>query len=81
MKQPPVRQCRSCRANIFWAVTGNGRSIPVDNACHPEGSLVTMWHGGQVVAETYDAAKHGPVPRHHAHFATCPFAGQHRKAS
>lgn len=33
-------RCRSCRARVFWAMTGSGRVMPVDADPHEAGDLV-----------------------------------------
>ena len=35
-----VGKCKSCGAKITWAITGNGKRIPVDFAPDPKGNLV-----------------------------------------
>jgi hypothetical protein len=71
-------RCRSCQAPIIWAVTAEGRKMPVDAAPHQDGRLVLSWKedGWQV-----RVAPHGGslTQRHRPHFATCPDADSWRK--
>lgn len=67
--------CRSCGAEIVWAVTDSGKRMPVD--AEPfQRSVVVLEGGGN-----------GQPPRasvadaHRSHFATCSFADHHRRAA
>ena len=70
MASPKIENCRSCRAEIIWALTENGKRIPLDRKRekrfvlwdHPDGDFRA------VMTEVY-------VP----HFATCPQAGEWRR--
>jgi hypothetical protein len=75
-----VARCKSCGASFTWATTTRGRSMPVDSEPTPDGNVwidvlgvahVTGGSGG----EPPEGAK-----RYTSHFASCPGAGQHRKA-
>jgi hypothetical protein len=64
--------CRSCGADITWAVTTRGRRIPLDTAIK------------NVAIPATDPALDGPVTvtfvsGHETHFATCPNADEHRR--
>lgn len=66
--------CRSCNAEIIWAVTEAGRRIPLD--AEPVKSdelrgLFVLYDGPERVARTVP-------PVYRTHFATCPNADQHR---
>jgi hypothetical protein len=69
----PTSTCRSCGAEIIWAITTNGSRIPVD---------ATM---GATVFTLRDNAMSGQPPffvamtPYTSHFATCPNADEHRK--
>lgn len=73
--------CKSCGAQVFWALTRNGKSTPIDSAARPDGNVVTLWRkaDGTVHVERYDRMKHGDAVRRTSHFATCPNAEQHRR--
>jgi hypothetical protein len=69
-----VSRCKSCGAEIIWAVTTNGRRIPLD--AEPEVDAPGLFRieiggpppGAFAVRKLYTS-----------HFATCPNADQHRK--
>lgn len=77
--------CSSCGAPITWALTLNGKRMPVDAQPNPAGSffLATM-RGAN--GSTYIVAVHaGEQPlegprRYSSHFSTCPNAAEHRRA-
>lgn len=84
--------CRSCGAPIRWAVTTNGRRIPIDAEPHPEGNLAIAGQGagGRISfdptvrlipkAQLDDfRQKHPGTPLYLSHFATCPNADTHRR--
>ena len=84
--------CRSCNALIIWAVTEQGKRMPVNAGCVPLGNVGLFFRGpGQApTAKVYSATEAAQamasglklegLPRYTSHFATCPNAGQHRKA-
>jgi hypothetical protein len=81
-------QCRSCQAEILWAVTRTGKRMPLDavadNRPPPKGGIfVLAIHGGEfghLIVSKFDAAKHDSKRnRYTAHWATCPSAEQHRR--
>lgn len=80
-----MAKCKSCGAFIVWIDTPTGKHMPCDNTIVPywkdrkgkesvvtdEGTVVrcsTEWHPRQP-----DGA--GRIP----HWATCPFASQHKR--
>lgn len=71
-------RCKSCRAEIIWAITENGKRIPLDAepAERPTGVFTVVERGG----ETY-AIPTSRDPVFITHFATCAFADQHRKSA
>jgi len=64
--------CRSCGAPIEWAITVNGRRIPLDLGEHEGGNLEVR------AGVAYNLLPPPPRARR-AHFATCPNADRHRK--
>lgn len=69
--------CRSCGAEIIWAITPAGRRMPVDAAPDPTGTL-------RLAQEPYNvtvvvAGPSDEEPRHRPHFATCPQANEWRR--
>lgn len=70
--------CRSCAADILWAITDKGKRMPLD----PD----PVDDGNQYVYRDVDGVRRAsarepmriPYTRHVSHFATCPMAGRHR---
>ena len=85
--------CRSCDAPIWWAITINGKTMPVDVDPTPDGNVVRTGRTGtsrqgtelpevEVRAaepQLFDVPEH-TEPRFRSHFVTCPDAAAHRKA-
>lgn len=67
-------KCRSCGAAIIWAVTGNGKKMPVDAKPTTDGNLVL--EGTEPTAVYVDPG----TGTHTSHFATCPHAAEHRRS-
>jgi hypothetical protein len=79
-----VSTCGSCGAQITWAVTTNGKRMPVDTEPDPNGNVVMHAPApGQLpIAAVVPRRLGDPEPvfaRHTSHFATCPHADQHRR--
>jgi hypothetical protein len=75
-----VSACRSCGAEVFWAVTASGKRMPVDADVTADGNvsigpdgLAYVVPAGHVASPAY--------PRYTSHFATCPNAAHHRRTS
>jgi hypothetical protein len=70
---PPMSShCRSCGAEIEWAVTPKGRRIPLDPGTRDDGNIqVDAWGTAWVVG-----AWQGDRV---SHFATCPHHDKHRR--
>lgn len=64
--------CKSCGAEIVWAVTDLGRKMPLDAKPTEHGTFVL--HDGRAFVDVTAAG-----PRYTSHFATCGFASQHRR--
>jgi hypothetical protein len=77
--------CRSCGAEIVWAITGSGKRMPVDADPTPDGNLILTDdppHAVMLVQgqdSLFAAGAGGDSPRYTSHFATCEFADQHRR--
>ncbi len=70
--------CRSCSAPIFWALTENGKRMPLDLEPVAGGVFyVAMGRDGELRCHTGEAP--GFV-RYTSHFATCPSAAEHRRS-
>jgi hypothetical protein len=61
--------CRSCKAEITWAETRQGRRIPLDVEERSDGNIV-IEADGKAAYLTKGQAYTGP--RFVSHFATCP---------
>jgi hypothetical protein len=71
--------CRSCGAPIRWALTTNGRRIPLDPDPVEGGNLALADQGTTPIAYYVDPEDEPvPGPLYVSHFATCPNAAQHR---
>ena len=80
--------CRSCLAEVAWVVTSKGHRMPLDPEPCDDGNVVIT---GEVPPGHRDAGvpivialRKGEQPlsnqdRYMSHFATCRYAGQHRK--
>jgi len=67
--------CKGCNATIEWHKTAAGKPIPLDPDPHPQGNLTFDSRLRVVVAEI------GSKPKmYRSHFATCPKAGEFRRA-
>ena len=71
-----MANCKSCRAEIGWAVDTKGKRIPVDAGEKPNGNVAVQEVGPRLYARYL--AK-GGIPaeserRTTSHFATCPDA-------
>jgi hypothetical protein len=74
-------RCSSCKADVFWAMSAGGKPLPIDPEPREDGNLVVRraLGGGRVAV----SAKGVPAgeQRYVSHFATCPYADQHRRKS
>lgn len=64
--------CRSCGAEIIWALTDSGKRMPVD-AEPVEGGNLRLIPDGDVVRVEVVMGGGAPL-QHRPHFATCPEA-------
>jgi hypothetical protein len=78
-----IVKCRSCGAEITWAKTSTGATMPVDVAPSDDGNIVLLdGPRGFLAVTLHDDERRSYRPdkkRHKAHFATCPDANVHRK--
>jgi hypothetical protein len=70
-------RCKSCDAEIVWAITTSGKKMPVDVTPSSIGNVVLALDGMNLYATV--TSQDDPRPRHTSHFATCPHAATHRK--
>jgi hypothetical protein len=68
ISSPRPANCGSCNAPILWITTANGKNAPVDRKPEKRYVLRDAAPGIGDVLDTYIS-----------HFATCPFADEHRK--
>lgn len=74
--------CNSCHAQIWWALTAEGKSMPINQQPDPDGTVSTDQSG--IVEIITDPVEKERLRRrgrkfYTAHFATCPEADQHRR--
>lgn len=82
-----MSRCRSCDAEIIWAVTEpGGKAIPVDADPSEDGNVELLTRSSPTGYTVPPAAiVHGQRPMltdgtfHKPHFATCPQASEWRK--
>ena len=72
--------CRSCSAPIVWAITQEGRRMPLDAEPAREGNVL-LYPDGTCRALRADEVIGGAIGEHlhRSHFATCPEAAEHRR--
>lgn len=85
-----MSKCKTCYAEIRWAVTVNGKKIPIDARGDVGGNITLQERPGKPpIAVVLDAAGNAPMPslqpsaeapRYLSHFATCPDAEKYRAA-
>ena len=81
----PIHRCASCRAEIVWARTNAGKSMPLDLEPSESGTMILVLRhaeGGGVKVVCFfkkagEALTRGEK-RRASHFSTCPNAEQHR---
>lgn len=87
--KPRVSKCRSCGARIYWARTASGIAMPVDELRAGKQATPTVGNvdlrrrrddPAELTATVVAEASRSPQ-LWTSHFATCPHAAQHRRAS
>ncbi len=77
-----IEECRSCRSQVFWAVTSKGASMPVDVSPVADGDMIIdgearassgVMRPRVLVLSGGDVPLDDP-PRFVSHFVTCPHA-------
>lgn len=77
-----IAQCRSCRRPITWAITRNGKRMPMDAVPVDDGDWrIELVDGERRIVRIVPG---GPeldpgVERYSSHFVTCPNADEHRR--
>jgi hypothetical protein len=78
-----MAKCRSCSARVEWAITENGKTMPINPAPTRDGNLIktgaTVSGKPEVHAITNRDELQGNEVRFTSHFATCQNASLHRK--
>lgn len=72
--------CKSCGASIFWALTPEGRSIPIDQKPVDGGNIVLDENHVATVISTTDREATRSRATYQSHFVSCPNADQHRRS-
>lgn len=77
-------RCRSCHAEVVWAVTSAGKRMPVDPQPTDDGNMILTEDDPPqaLVVPTGQAALFAVGTGAHrftSHFVTCPDADQHRR--
>lgn len=73
--------CSSCGAALLWIRTPKGKAMPLDATPDPHGNIVIR--DGLAVVLKLEEMEQDPSlgqRRFMPHWATCPYAVQHRKA-
>lgn len=77
--------CKSCGEHIIFAKTANGKSMPLDDMPNAtKGNVHIVQDGPKILATVLgkadaQAARDKGEQLYLPHFATCPFAGRHRR--
>ena len=79
-----MSRCKSCGAEIVWIKSAGGKWIPCDEGLVPyreseTGAESVVLDNGQVVRCTFKYAGQPTGMARIAHWATCPYADQHRR--
>ena len=73
--------CRTCGAAIVWATTSAGKAMPLDEAPTEKGSLVVCHGTALTVTVATQVDRRAGRQLFTSHFATCPHAAAHRRAT
>ncbi|MEU6387686.1 hypothetical protein ABZ847_29485 [Streptomyces bauhiniae] len=82
MSEPtyPTEPCRSCSAQIIWATTERGKTMPVNAEPEPGGNVQLVEQYGQLTAVVVPAKRaFGRTTLRMSHFVTCPNAAEWRR--
>lgn len=75
-ENPPMAECRSCKATIMWCRTAAGQRIPMDTAPVTDGNMVIV--DGIARARQEVDIQLGRAA-YKTHFATCPQGAMFRR--
>ncbi|MEZ5152095.1 hypothetical protein [Rhodococcus zopfii] len=78
-----TEKCRSCRHQIVWAQTVNGKAMPLDVEPSERGNVAVdlvfgVLHAGVVSGPDRDSLRAAKRPLYLSHFTTCPHADNWR---
>ena len=79
MSERTLTRCRTCGAAIFFVWTPGNKLLPVDADPVADGNVVVEGDGGEVLGPLTLAALPVGTLRYRSHFATCPYADEHRR--
>lgn len=75
--------CDGCGAPILWALSSNGKRMPIDPDPHPDGNVEVEFLGAEgPVARVLKRGQlpwPGDKPLYRTHFASCPDAMSFRR--
>jgi hypothetical protein len=74
-------RCSSCKAEVVWGITVTGHRMPVNAEPDPAGRWRLFGDTPRIVYVPVERRVELAGQLHVSHFATCPFADQHRKRS
>lgn len=83
-----IDHCRSCNAEIVWAITEKGKHMPVDKDPSRKGNIMLVWRTNDekplaiYLNEAQIDAFKGSLQAHRmhlSHFSTCKDADKWRK--
>jgi hypothetical protein len=76
----PTEKCRSCPAQVIWAVTERGKTMPVNVAPVPGGNVLLTEQYGRLTAVVVPAKRaFGRKDLRKSHFVDCPDAAKWRR--
>ena len=65
--------CRSCGAQILWAITPSGKKMPLNVSQNTNSGNVRLRSDGVAIVGPPGSGSY------YSHFVTCPQAGRHRR--
>jgi hypothetical protein len=74
-----VSKCRSCDAEIIWAITSAGKRMPVDLLEDENGNVELITVDTVPKAIVHAQPPMEPANLHMAHFVTCPHADRWKR--
>jgi hypothetical protein len=75
-----MSRCRSCHAEVFYAVhLTTGKEAPIDANPTPAGNVIVLSDGHYYVLRRGDPTPPKDVARYTAHYSTCPQAEAWRR--